>query len=155
MIKKLDMSKYKILKNTPQIMEPVFIETSNISDVETEIKQEENIDDPLSLIKIEPIENDITVNDPGIVYVSASVKQEADMCDLESKIEIEEDLVLKTESSDLSEFIHAGNKAPSIETEASVSEVHQHDHTYAKSTESDDNNANCKKLKFSMTVQYL
>jgi len=94
---KLDKRKYQI-SNDHQTSEIVFIETSNISDVETEIKQEDNIDDPLSLIKTEPIDNVIPEYDPGIADVS--VKQEADIFDLESKIEIEEDHVLKAESLD-------------------------------------------------------
>ena len=52
MIEKLDNIKYQISQNEHQISETVFIETSNISDVEAEIKQEENVDNPLSLIKI-------------------------------------------------------------------------------------------------------
>ena len=80
-------------QNESQITEPVFIETSNISD-ETEIKKEENIDDPLSLIKIEQFEINIFRDDPEI---SSSVKQETDLCELDSKIRIEEDFVIKSE----------------------------------------------------------
>ena len=95
-----DDSEALINRKEQEFSEVVFIETSNISDAETELKQEENIDDPLSLIKTEPADDNFPGNDPGTVNVSASVKQEADMCDLESKIEIEEDLVLKTETLD-------------------------------------------------------
>ena len=59
---------------------------------------------PLSLVEIEPIEEDVL--DPGAADVSANIKQETDSCDLESIIDIEEDLVLKTEPSDLTEFIN-------------------------------------------------
>ena len=37
-------------------------------------------------------------------------KENSEVCDLESKIEIEEDMVFKTESSDLTEFIQEINK---------------------------------------------
>ena len=97
-----DYSGAAVKRNEHEISEIVIIETSNISDAETELKQEENIDDPLSLIKTEPADDNFPGNDPGTVNVSASVKQEADMWDLESKIEIEEDYFLKTEPLDWS-----------------------------------------------------
>ena len=101
MIRKLNISKYQISTDKPYIMESVSIETSDISDVESDIEQKENIDDQLSLIKIEPSEIDHEMPD-----ISANIKHEADLCDFESKIYVEEDLVLKTESSDLSEFLN-------------------------------------------------
>ena len=97
-----DYSEAAVKRNEHEISETVFFETSNINDAETELKQEENIDDPLSLIKTEPADDKFSGNDPGTVNVSASVKQEAGMCDLESKIEIGEDLFLKTETLDWS-----------------------------------------------------
>jgi len=74
-IKNLDLSEYQ---NSQNSTEPEFIEISCMDVADTEIKIEDNID-PLSL--------------------------DSSNCDLISKIEIEEDLVIKTESSDLSEFI--------------------------------------------------
>ena len=63
--------------------------TSNTSSVE--LKQEEDIDDPLSLIKIEPVNitegdfiENIHKNNPATEDVSATVKQEDDMCDPQS-----------------------------------------------------------------------
>ena len=55
-----------------------------------------------SNIKLEPIENNILPNNAEELTISAA---EPEDCDLESKIEIEEDLIIKTESSDLSEFL--------------------------------------------------
>ena len=40
-------------------------------------------------------------------------KENSEVCDLESKIELVEDMVFKTESSDLSEFLQETNKDPS------------------------------------------
>ena len=96
MIRKLNISKHQILQDKPYIMESVSIETSDISDEESDIEQKENIDDQLSLIKIEPSEIDHEMPD-----ISANIKHGDDLCDFEPKIYVEEDLVLKTESSDL------------------------------------------------------
>ena len=41
-------------------------------------------------------------------------KENSQYCDLESKIEIEDDMVFKTESSDLSEYLQETNKDPSF-----------------------------------------
>ena len=41
-------------------------------------------------------------------------KENTEYCDIESKIEIDEDMVFKTESSDLSEFLQETSKDPSI-----------------------------------------
>ena len=79
---KVEKSNYQVSENKPQLLEPVFIESSHMCDGDTEIKQEDNINDPLSLIKTEPVENVIFENDPGISDVS-SVKQEVDMRDAE------------------------------------------------------------------------
>ena len=101
MIRKLNISKYQISQDKPYIVEPMSVETSDISDEESDIEQKENIDDQLSLIKIELSEIDLEMPD-----ISANIKHEADLCDIESKIDVEQDLVLKTESSDLSEFLN-------------------------------------------------
>ena len=93
----------KSSKKVVQPSEYVSIATSSMDIEGSEIK-EENVDDPLSLAEIEPIVDDVL--DPGGADVSANIKQETDSCDLESIIDIEEDLVLKTETSDLTEFIH-------------------------------------------------
>ena len=47
-------------------------------------------------------------------------KENSEVCDLESKIEIEEDMVFKTESTDLSEFLQETNKDPSIVNEDDI-----------------------------------
>jgi len=78
MIEKLDLSKYLKHHISQNSVESEYIEISGMDVADTEIKIEDNID-PLSL--------------------------DSSNCDLISKIEIEEDLVIKTESSDLSEFI--------------------------------------------------
>ena len=96
-VKKLDISKYQISRDEYQIMEPEFIETYNISDLDTEIKMEEDFDDPLSLMGTEPQNIEAKYLELGL---SASVKQEADTYELDSKLEITEDFVIKTESLD-------------------------------------------------------
>ena len=64
----------------------VCIETCSMELGDFEMQEEEeNIDDPLSIIKMEPAAND---------SVSASIKQETENCDLDSKIDIEEDLII-------------------------------------------------------------
>ena len=89
---KLGTRKYQILSDEPRVMEPVFIEIANISVLDTEIKMEEDFDDPLSLMETK----NILVKDPE-PDLSASVYKGVDTSDLGSKIEIKEDLVLKTE----------------------------------------------------------
>ena len=55
--------------------------------------------------EIEVKKEDVTEDDP--------VKQkESEFCVVESKIEIEEDMIFKTESEDLSEFIQETNEHP-------------------------------------------
>ena len=45
LIEKLDMSKYEIAQVQSKIIEPMFIEKSNLSEVDTEIKNEAEIDE--------------------------------------------------------------------------------------------------------------
>ena len=90
MVEKLPISKYQgYLQN---VQEPEFIEVSEMYEVDKEIKPELDID-PLSVINYDDTENNTTVNS-----------------DFETKIEKEEDSDLKTESSDLSEFIEQCNR---------------------------------------------
>ena len=89
---KKDKHKYK-----PKTTESEFVETYDISEIVAEVK-EEAVEDPLSLVKIDPIE--FPEYDPRLIDLPLDVKQETDMCDLESKIEIEEHFVTKTEFSD-------------------------------------------------------
>jgi len=79
----------KSSKKVVQLPEYVSVATSSTDIEESEIK-EENVDDPLSLVEIEPIENDIL--DPAAADVSANIKPETDICDFESIIDIEEDM---------------------------------------------------------------
>ena len=61
MIDKLDISKYRVSQDKPRPVEPFYIAASHISEIEidTEIKTEEDIDDPLSSIEIEQVADDI------------------------------------------------------------------------------------------------
>ena len=49
MVRKLNISKYQISTDKPYIVEPMSVETSDISDEESDIEQKENIDDQLLL----------------------------------------------------------------------------------------------------------
>ena len=120
------------------IEEPIFIETSGMNNGDSEImREEENIEDPLALIKMDPTEIDVLQNAPGISDIGANITLEADACDLKSEIDIEEDLVLKTEASDISEFVLAAAEISIFKDKSFASEVCQQDHTYAKPGEND------------------
>jgi len=59
-----------------------------------EIKQEANTDvDPLSLVKFEPVESDLSHSGIADILLSAPIKQEPDICDLETLIEVKEELI--------------------------------------------------------------
>ena len=98
MIKKLDCNKYLKHLNSPELDD---IKISCTEEADTKIKRE----------KCEDIQSTI---DYEYVYETQDSTHtdnlESDNCDLISKIEIEEDLVIKTESSDLSEFIEQCHK---------------------------------------------
>ena len=70
--------------------EPTFVDIEILA--ETDVKQE-----------------DVSVDDPLETPVK---KEESECCDVESKIEIKEDLIFKTESADLSEFTQKTNEDP-------------------------------------------
>ena len=93
MIEKLDCSKYlKHLNST----EPDHIKISCIEEADTKIKME----------KSEDIQSTIDYEYKYKTQDSTLADNlESDDCALINKIEIEEDLVIKAESSDLSEFI--------------------------------------------------
>ena len=79
-------------------MEPVSMEIPEIGDVDSGVKAENCIDDPLSLIKIEPIESYIPEHFPGVEVILSDIKQEVDdSSHLEPQIAIEEKIVLKSE----------------------------------------------------------
>ena len=78
------------IKNTESVF--VDIAPAVVHLPETGLKKEDISEDGL----IDPLETPL--NEEGSVY-----------CDLESKIEIEEDMIFKKESADLSEFIQETN----------------------------------------------
>ena len=93
MIEKLDYTKYLKYMNST---EPNEIKISGIEEANTKIKIEKSEDLPSTIDHEYKYESqDSTLAD----------NLDSSNCDLISKIEIEEDLVIKTESSDLSEFI--------------------------------------------------
>ena len=94
MVEKLSVSKYKAYLE--HVEEPEFIEVSEMHEVGERIKTEEGLD-PLSIMNYDDSEYNATVVD---MNTEISVSSHC-----ENKIEIVEDLFLKTESSDLSEFI--------------------------------------------------
>ena len=91
MIEKLDCSKYLKHLNSTELDD---IKISCMEEADTKIKIEKS-EDIQSTIDYEFETQDTTLAD----------NLDSSDCDLVSKIEIEEDLVIKTESSDLSEFI--------------------------------------------------
>ena len=99
MVEKLSISKYQ--GYLEHVQEPEFIEISEMYEVDKEIKTELDID-PLSVINYDDTENNTTMVD---MY-----KRNTMNSDFETKIEKEEDFVLKTESSDLSEFDDGCNR---------------------------------------------
>ena len=129
MVQKLPLSKYQ--GYLEHVQEPEFIEVSTMYDEEKEIKTEEG-SDPLAIKSYYDSENNTTMVDKkkqksvdsgGEIQIEIDEEvhqrslhqcdyaatdpsdQEIYDDDLQTKIEIEEDFVLKTESSDLSEFI--------------------------------------------------
>ena len=128
--------------------EPIFIEISGsgesemMNEEEIMLKEEENIEDPLSLMKMDPTEINVLQIDPGNSDIAANITLEADTCDLKSEIEIEEDLVLKTESSDISDFVFEAAEISICKDNSFVSEGYQQDHTYAKSYVNDIESGN-------------
>jgi len=98
MIEKLDYSKYIKHMNTT---EPNEIKISGIEKANTEIKIEKGEDIPYTIDH----EYEYESQDSALAD-----NLDSSSCDLISKIEIEEDLVIKTESSDLSEFIEQCQK---------------------------------------------
>ena len=89
MVEKLSISKYQ--GYLEHVQEPEFIEVSEMYEVDKEIKPELDID-PLSVINYDDTENNTTMVDMN--------KRTTVNSDCETKIEKEEDFVLKTESSD-------------------------------------------------------
>ena len=90
MVQKLSLSKY-----LEHMQEPEFIEVSEMYDEDKEIKTEE-VSDPLSIKDYDDIDTNTAKVD--------ILKQNSVDNDCETKIEIVEELALKTESSDLSEL---------------------------------------------------
>ena len=83
----------------------IYVQAKHTNREETVLKKQEiTIQDPLLIAPaIEKKENET-------ITVQHELEDEAGMvCDLESKIEIEEDSIFKTESADLSEFIQETN----------------------------------------------
>ena len=89
------MSKYQ--GYLEHVQEHEFIEVSEMYEEDKEIKTEEGVD-PLSIINHDDIDTNTTNVD--------ILKQNSVDNDCETKIEIVEELALKTESSDLSEFFN-------------------------------------------------
>jgi len=89
MVEKLSLSKYQ--DYLEHVQEPEFIEVSEMCEVDKEIKTEEDID-PLLIIHYDDSENNTTMVDIK--------KRKTVNSDCETKIEQDEDFVLKTESSD-------------------------------------------------------
>merc|ERR1740128_1103379 len=108
MIEKLDLSKNLKHQNSQNSIETEFVEISYMDVADTEIKIEESVDplsDPLST----NMHNDSISKEPpnkhkGEVF-KPTASPHSDDCELQTKLEIEEDLVIKTEPSDVSEFI--------------------------------------------------
>jgi len=92
MVEKLSLGKYQ--DYLEHVQEPEFIEVAEMYEVDKEIKTEMDID-PLSIINndnYDDSENNTTMEDRK--------KRKTVNSDCETKIEQEEDFVLKTESSD-------------------------------------------------------
>ena len=114
---------HKKVKHKSKITESEFVETFNASEIIAEVKEESAEDplslvtidpltqmkmdplslmtmDPLSQMKMDPVEEEFPEYDPRFVDLPLDVKQETDVCDLESMIEIEDDFIIKTEFLD-------------------------------------------------------
>ena len=101
MVEKLSLSKYQ--GYLEQLQEPEFIEVSTMYDEEKEIKTEEG-SDPLVIKDYYDSENNTTMVDKKkqkSVDSGGEIQIEIDEEVHQTKIEFEEDFVLKTESSDL------------------------------------------------------
>ena len=98
-IDKLDFYKYKRIQNKMNTVEVVSSEKLQMSDTETASA------DLVNSAETEIKKEDVAADDPLETPV---IKEESECYDLESKIEIVEDIIFKTESSDISEFINDG-----------------------------------------------
>ena len=65
-------------------------------------------------------------------------KENIEVWDNESKIEIEEDMMFKTESSDLSEFLQETNKDPSTVDDIHDSDLNEEDESRRKEDEQEE-----------------
>ena len=83
--KSFERLRFRAILPKPYIMEPVYIETWNIRNKDTDINKE-HCNGPM--IKTELVENDISENDKGILDKSANIKQEAKFGELESKVDV-------------------------------------------------------------------
>ena len=98
--KKEDSTIENPLLNTPEIEEIEDVKISSKTKLEDNSMIEEG---PLSITPGRHKKEDQDI------ILKNELKDEGMVCDLESKIEIEEDITLKAESSDLSEFIQETN----------------------------------------------
>ena len=102
-IKKLDYDKYMRIQNKVHTVKTVS--SQSLQDTENTFVDLANSAEP------EVKKEDITEYDP---LKTPEKKENSESNDLESKIEIEEDMIFKTESADLSEFIQETNEDASI-----------------------------------------
>ena len=111
-IEKLDYSDYLRTQNKLKSVESVSRKLLQMYDTESVFV---DIVPTLQLAETEVKEKDITEDELINPFETQVKKEESDYCDLKSKIEIEEDMILQTESSGLSEFVQEINENSSIE----------------------------------------
>ena len=119
-IEKLDYNEYLRNQNKVKCIDTVSSESS-------QIKVTESTFVVLMPAEIDVKDEDVTEHEYIDSLKTPVKKEKSESCDVECKIEIEEDITIKTESSDLFEFIQETNEDPSTGVQIEDDNTVDHD----------------------------